>query len=272
MPLPRGVPTRPTGQPRPAWAQAALAVMQRRGVGTVEMAGLIGLSPRALSERLAGRVRPLTSEMGALAAALEVPLEALVGARPLGWEVRRGPDVELLTARDRRVYAAAARVPSGAPLRTVSGVQSYVDALLARPSWRSLCPETSAVRVTGGGGGGVGAPAWHESWIEAEGLSHVLHMPRWSRRPLTVLHELAHVVVEPILWARPHGPQFVRAWVDLVTEMMGAPTARALTAQLRAERIRPGTRVGLLADRQRGLTALAEMLARGLHERRGGER
>ena len=271
MPLARGVPTRPTGPARPAWAEAALAAMRRQGVSTVEVAALIGLSPRALSGRLAGRVRPLTSEMAALAAALEVPLEALVGARPLGWEVRRGPDVELLTARDRRVYAAAARVPSGAPLRTVSGVQSYVDALLARPWWRSLCPETSAVRITGGGGG-VGAPAWHESSIEAEGLSHVLHMPRWSRRPLTVLHELAHVVVEPILWARPHGPQFVRAWVDLVTEMMGAATARALTAELRGERIRPGSRVGLLADRQRGLAALAEMLGRGLHERRGGER
>lgn len=271
MPLARGVPTRPTGPTRPAWAEAALAAMQRQGVTPVEMAGLIGLSPRALSERLAGRVRPLTSEMGALAAALGLPLEALVGARPLGWEVRRGPDVELLTARDRRVYAAAARVPSGAPLDTVSAVQAYVDSLLARPWWRSLCPETSTVRVTGGGGG-VGAPAWHESSIEAEGLSHVLHMPRWSRRPLTVLHELAHVVVEPILWARPHGPQFVRAWVDLVTEMMGTPTARALTAELRAERIRPGSRVGLLADRQRGRAALAEMLGRGLHEMRGGER
>jgi hypothetical protein len=55
-------------------------------------------------------------------------------------------------------------------------------------------------------------------------------------------------------------------------EMMGAPTARALTVELRAERIRPGSRVGLLADRQRGLAALAEMLGRGLHERRGGER
>jgi transcriptional regulator with XRE-family HTH domain len=179
--------------------------MERHGLSTVETAALIGLSSRALSERLAGRVRPLTSEMGALAAALDLPLADLLGARPLGWEVRRGPDVELLTSRDRRVYAAAARVPSGAPLRTVAGVQSYVDALLVRPWWRSLCPETSAVRVTGGGGGG-GAPAWHESSIEAEGLSHVLHMPPWSRRPLTVLHELAHVVVEPILWARPHGP------------------------------------------------------------------
>jgi putative metallohydrolase (TIGR04338 family) len=272
MPLARGVPTRPTGPTRPAWADAAVAAMRSRGVSTADMAALVGLSPRALSGRLAGRVRPLTSEMRALAAALELPLEALVGARPLGWEVRRGPTVELLTGRDRRVYAAAGRVPSGAPLRTVTGVQSYVDSILGRPWWRTLCPETSAVRVTGGGGGGTGAPAWHESSIEPEGLSHVLHMPRWSRRPLTVLHELAHVVVEPILWARPHGPQFVRAWIDLVTEMMGPDRARALTGELRIERIRPGSRVGLLADRQRGLAALAEMLGRGLHERRGGER
>ena len=272
MPLARGVPSRPTGPMRPAWAQEALAAMQRRGVGTADMAALIGLSRRALADRLAGRVRPLTSEMRALAAALELPLDALVGARPLGWEVRRGPTVELLTARDRRVYVAAGRVPDGAPLRTVAGVQSYVDALLARPWWRARCPETSAVRVTGGGGGGVGSPAWHESSIEPEGLSHVLHMPRWSRRPMTVLHELAHVVVEPILWARPHGPQFVRAWVDLVAETMGPAASRALTSELRTERIRPGSRVGLLRDRQRGLAALAEMLGEGLHERRPGER
>ena len=271
MPLARGVPSRPAGLTRPAWAETALAAMQRQGLGRGEMAALIGLSPRALSERLAGRVRPLTSEIGALAAALQLPLEALVGARPLGWEVRRRPDIELLTARDRRVYAAAGRVPGGQSLRTVSAVQSYVDSLLARPWWRSLCPETSRVRVTGGGGGDVGSPAWHESSIEPEGLSHVLHMPPWSRRPLTVLHELAHVVVEPILWARPHGPQFVRAWIDLVAEMMGPGAARTLTSELRHERIRPGTRVGLVADRQRGLAALAEMLGRGLHERTGGE-
>ena len=259
-----GAPTRPL---RPAWAETALAAMRQQGVTRAEVAARMGLTPRALSDRLAGRVRPLTSEIAAMAALLGVPPDALAGARPVGWEGRRRPDLELLTARDRRVYAAAGRLPSGPSLGTVAAVQGYVDAVLARLSWRALCPETSTVRVTGGGGGGARSPAWHESSFEAEGLAHVLHMPPWSRRPLIVLHELAHVAVEPILWARPHGPQFVRAWLDLVGDVMGPDPGRALAGELAAERVRPATRARLVRDRQRGLAALAEMLGRGLHER-----
>lgn len=263
----RSVSGAPTGPPRPAWAETALEAMGRQGLSRADMAVRVGLTPRALADRLAGRVRPLTSEIGAMAAVLELPPDALVTARPPGWEVRRRPDVELLTARDRRVYAAAARLPPGPSLRTVGGVQAYVDEVLARPWWRALCPETSAV-VVRGGGREPGAPAWHESSFEAEGLSHVLHMPRWSRRPLIVLHELAHVAVEPILWARPHGPQFVRAWIDLVGDMIGADTGRRLAAELQLARVRPASRPALVRDRQRGLAAVAGMLGLGLH---GGE-
>jgi len=256
---------------RPAWAVTTLSVMQAAGMTREELATSVGLTTRALNDRLSGRVRPLTSDISGIAATLDLATDQLVTARPDGWPRRREPDVSLLTARDRNVYAAAANVVPGPPMRTVGEVQSYVDGVMARPWWRRSCPETSYVRVAGGGRGRH-PPAWHESAFEAEGLSHVLHVPRWARRPLTVLHELAHVAVEPILWARPHGPQFVRAWLDLVGESMEPDAAQRLAVELAARRIRPASRARLARDRQRGLAAVAEMLGLGLHGGRGTAR
>ena len=238
--------------------------MQSIGLTRDELAQRVGLTRRALSDRLSGRVRPLTSEMATIASSLDVPAEELLTARTVGLPRRRSPDIELLTARDRKVYAAAASVPAGPSMRSVGAVQAYVDEVMARPWWRRSCPETSHVRVVGGGRG-ARRPAWHESSFEPEGLSHVLHLPPWARRPLTVLHELAHVAVEPILWARPHGPQFVRAWLDLVDDTIGSETSQRLQAELAVRKIRPATRPSLARDRQRGLAAVAEMLGVGLH-------
>jgi putative metallohydrolase (TIGR04338 family) len=246
----------PPARTRPAWAEAALEAMEERGLTLAEVAGEVGLSPRALGARLAGRVRPFTAEVGRMAEVLQMRPEELVAAGP---PRRTGPDLELLTARDRKVYAAAGRVPAGRALRTVAATQAFVDVVLAGEWWIRACPDTRSVTVRGGRRT-AGAPAWHESIIGPVGMTHVLHLPTWARRPLVVLHELAHVVVEPILWAKPHGPQFARAWVDLTAAVIDAETAGRLTAELRQEGISLAARSAVARDRQRGLAALDGML------------
>jgi len=100
--------------------------------------------------------------------------------------------------------------------------------------------------------------------LVADGVvRHTLHLPPWSWRPVTILHELAHVAAQPILWARPHGPQFVRLWVDAVAAIAGAESARRLRGALGAEGIGWSTRTRVAADRERGLVELGHLLRPG---------
>ncbi|HZU71879.1 MAG TPA: helix-turn-helix domain-containing protein [Acidimicrobiales bacterium] len=243
---------------RPSWAQSALVLMDERGIDVAGAAAAVGLSRRALADRLSGRTRPLTGELISLAQVLDVPIGVLLG--PVAHRRRRPPAPSLITARDRRLYRAAAQVDPGPSLRTVAATQSYVHAVVASSWWSQTCSSSRSVLVCGCGGGSADSPAWHAAELTSGGLEHRIHLPRWARRPLTVLHEMAHVAAEPIVWARPHGPQFVRLWVDLVDEFLGEPQSSRLRAALRNEGVSLASRHQVTADRNLGLAELGRLL------------
>lgn len=244
------------GPPVPAWADLAAIATAERGLSQAQVAAALDLSPEAWRRRRRGKVRPLTGEFARLADLLDVPLAALLAGRP----GPSGPDLELLTERDRAVYRAAGLAGVGPALSSLGDVRRYVAEVLAEPWWVRWVPEVPIVAVEETLGRGEQTPAWHQAEVGKDAIRHTLHLPPWSWRPLTVLHELAHVAAQPILWARPHGPQFVRLWVDLVSATAGRDSARRLRGALGAEGIGWATRARVAAERERGLAELGHLL------------
>lgn len=242
-----------------AWARVALEAMEVQGRRASVLAGELGLSPRAFSARLAGRVRPLTTEIARLADLLGLPVQDLVG--PSGGE-GSGPALELLTERDRRVYAATRDLAGGEALDP-GEVRAYVEEVLESGWWQRWVPGVGAVQVEDLPGADPDTPAWHEATLTAAGVTHVLHIPPWAARPLTILHELAHVAAHPLLWAKPHGPQFLRLWVDLVGDRMGRRPAGQLRGALREAALGLDGRPAVASGLARGREELERLLGSG---------
>lgn len=247
------------GSSPPAWAGLVAAAMAERGLTHAEVAAALELGPEAWRRRRTGQVRPLTGEFARLAGRLDLPLADLLAGRP----GPSGPDLELLTERDRGVYRASGLVDIGPPLASLDEVRGYVADVLAGAWWARWAPEVGSVAVEETVGRGEQTPAWHQADLGDGEIRHTLHLPPWSWRPLTVLHELAHVVAQPILWARPHGPQFVRLWVDAVAATAGADPARRLRRALGTEGIGWSARTRVAAERERGLVELGHLLRPG---------
>jgi putative metallohydrolase (TIGR04338 family) len=244
------------GVAAPAWADLVATAMAERHLTHAEVAAALELAPEAWRRRRSGTVRPLTGEFARLAGLLDLSLADLLAGRP----GPTGPDLELLTERDRGVYRAAGLVDVGPPMASLEAVRRYVADVLAGPWWARWAPEVRSVAVEETVGQGEQTPAWHQAEVGAGEVRHTLHLPPWSWRPLTVLHELAHVAAQPILWARPHGPQFVRLWVDAVAAAAGSEPARRLRAALGTEGIGWSARTRVAAERERGLAELGHLL------------
>ncbi len=227
-----------------------------RGLAGAEVARQLGVSPAAWRARLSGRVRPLTSELVRVGQLLGLSADELMAA-----EVGPGgPDLELLTERDRSVYRASAALDGGDELAGLEDVRAFVHSVLSGPWWQRWGSGVTEVGLDPAPGLGEGAPAWHEPRLGQAGVAHVLHLPPWSRRPVTILHELAHVAAQPILWAKPHGPQWARLWVDLVASVMGRPAARRLRAALGGEGIGLAGPSRVAAELARGRAELERLL------------
>jgi hypothetical protein len=231
------------------------------------VAGAIGLSPRSLSDRLSGRVRPLTTEVVRLAEVLELGLEEILASPPAG------PAVELLGWRDRAVYAASAVVSPTERTSEVRVMQELVDEVLAGNWWVAWSPEVRMVVVrrpetAEGPTPPEPAPpeptapeptAWHELGWTSDGPQHSILVPA-EVDDLTLLHELAHVAAYPMLWAKAHGPQFLRLWVDLVRWRMGPGPARSLRQALAITGLGLAPRPEVAAGLERGRVELGRLL------------
>jgi putative metallohydrolase (TIGR04338 family) len=98
----------------------------------------------------------------------------------------------------------------------VESVQRYVDEVVALPAVLARWPALTPVAVRGR----RGVTAAHYEWTpEAAVIAVPDRESNWALRELVVLHELAHHVARA---DPPHGPEFVAAFCELASAVMGA--------------------------------------------------
>ncbi len=128
----------------------------------------------------------------------------------------------------QHLYDAERVIPAWADpamkLPTVPEMQSFIDGVLAG---RWLRSRWGLVHIE------VRAGQGHR---RAVSYGPVLHMPKWSRSRLVLLHELAHSLT-PHHFAS-HGPQFAGVFIALVERSMGKSTAADLRMAFRVKRVR----------------------------------
>lgn len=74
------------------------------------------------------------------------------------------------------------------------------------------------------------------------GSREVIKLPRWARTAPVVLHECAHGLADDM-----HGPNFLRAYLELIEHFLGADRLTLLTSARAARLVvaaRPGGPVG----------------------------
>jgi putative metallohydrolase (TIGR04338 family) len=113
-------------------------------------------------------------------------------------------------------FGAQLTLPPEGRFAAVDSVQRYVDDVLALPSVRARWPGLKPVAVRGR----RGVTAAHYEWTpEAAVIAVPDRESNWALRELVVLHELAHHVARA---DPPHGPEFVAAFCELASAVMGA--------------------------------------------------
>ena len=127
-----------------------------------------------------------------------------------------------------RLYRAENEVDPGRALPTVAVLQAYVDGVAAK-EWFTDRWGARTFDVRPGYGN-------KRATADAEG---VLQMPRWARREMTVLHEVAHCVT-PVTFAA-HGQEYAGVLLALVRRAMGLAPAQALEDSFDRHRVRWST-------------------------------
>lgn len=139
----------------------------------------------------------------------------------------------------------------GAQFRSLFQVQTYVDRVIFSDWWTERFPECPSIVVrqersddTCGSSGPLGGGL----------LGSFIVLPPAARFERYVLHELAHCAANHPPEA--HGPEFARAYVDLVEAFMSREAAIKLARSFRRSgvAIAPRTREGGLAWRPRWMT------------------
>lgn len=129
-------------------------------------------------------------------------------------------------------FGAQLTLPPEARFAAVDSVQRYTDDVLALPSVRARWPGLEAVAVRGR----RGVNAAHYEWTpEAAVIAVPDRQTSWALRELVVLHELTHHVVRS---DPPHGPEFVAAFCELTTAVMGAEVGHVLRVVYAKEGVR----------------------------------
>lgn len=134
---------------------------------------------------------------------------------------------------------------------SVSAMEKYVLEVRTNPYLRRRYENELARSIYVGDG---------RARVKAAGDERGIYMPRWSREPYIVLHELSHC----IQWRRygawrtaGHGWQFCAIYLDLVRFMMGRDAYEALKLSFRANRVRwtPKKRVVMSEEAKEKLRA-----------------
>lgn len=139
-----------------------------------------------------------------------------------------------MAARDtqrKRLYDAERTILAwgrckGDPLSTVEECQAFVDKVMASRWVATRWRRKVTVRPGHGHTRATGSPT-----------SGIIQLPTWSRFPLVILHELAHVLNTTSSYA-PHGPEFAGLYAALVERHIGVAAATELRAAFKTHRVR----------------------------------
>lgn len=115
------------------------------------------------------------------------------------------------------IYRWERALPGGMPDTSRELSLDECRALVARV-WDEYRPGDAPPRISDGRGTRI-----------ARGGSTGLNLPRWARRPLTVLHEVAHSLM-PNRDEGAHGPEFATLLLDLLTRYAGVDRVAARKA------------------------------------------
>jgi putative metallohydrolase (TIGR04338 family) len=121
-------------------------------------------------------------------------------------------------------------------LGTVPAVEKFLDHVVSSAWFLDRWPVMEGVEVQLHDGRGS-----QSAWASP----NVISLPRWARRKLVVLHELAHVVTWTCYGAcKPaHGRTFARVYLMLVWRVLGQEAARELHWAFRRHGVRFQRRV-----------------------------
>ena len=134
----------------------------------------------------------------------------------------------------KRVYDAetqAARVFTFCRHNDLRGVCRFLARVLTDPWFGAKWPWCTPERLKVGDGRGrrsAGCCKRKDKWV--------LKYPRWARFELVILHELCHVIAEPV---KPdHGPYFARCLLELTRRYIGEDAYTALRVAYREHGVR----------------------------------
>lgn len=75
----------------------------------------------------------------------------------------------------------------------------------------------------------------HARGYNGEGGGYV-NLPQWSRAPIIILHEMAHVLTKNSV--APHGPEYAANFAAIVQQFMGKEVAARLRTEFKKHRVR----------------------------------
>lgn len=129
-------------------------------------------------------------------------------------------------------FGTEVTLPPEGRFASVDAVQRYVDDVLSLPLVRERWPGLAPVVVRSR----RGLSAAHYE-VDASGATIAVpdYRTGWALRELVVLHELAHHVERSV---PPHGPEFVAAFCELASTVMGAELGYVLRVVYAKEGVR----------------------------------
>ncbi len=132
-----------------------------------------------------------------------------------------------------RVYRSEASVSVWGKemIPDISDVQYYVNRVVQSAWWRSRFPEVTYIDV-------------HTSRAcrgHAYARQRRITMPPFSRHPLYILHEVAHIASDhdgEYKTRASHGPEYCRVYLDLVGQFIGEDVAEELRLSMDANKVK----------------------------------
>lgn len=131
-----------------------------------------------------------------------------------------------------RLYAAenAAFPAKFGPAMSWDEARAYIDGVFRSHWMRTRYPgaaqrwRLNLIRLSDG-----------RSRTSAGANASYIALPRWSRTPIVILHEIGHVIAPPRAW---HGHEYAAIYLKLVSQFLGRASHDRLRAEFKRHRVR----------------------------------